>query len=38
MALVDEKITEGEQKLLDNTARNLNISEDEYQKILMPFL
>lgn len=34
MALVDNKITEGEQKLLDNTARNLNIREDEYQKIL----
>lgn len=34
IALTDEVITEGEQKLLDRTARKLNISEVEYKKIL----
>jgi uncharacterized tellurite resistance protein B-like protein len=34
MALVDNTITEGEQKLLDRTAKNLNISEEEYKTIL----
>lgn len=30
----DNIITEGEQKLLDRSARNLNISEEEYKDIL----
>ncbi|MFY7670677.1 TerB family tellurite resistance protein [Tenacibaculum sp. MEBiC06402] len=34
MALIDNTITEGEQKLLDRTAKNLNISEEEYKTIL----
>ncbi|WP_299678205.1 TerB family tellurite resistance protein [uncultured Tenacibaculum sp.] len=34
IALVDNTITEGEQKLLDRAAKKLNISEEEYKKIL----
>jgi len=34
IAKTDNIITEGEQKLLDRTARKLNISETEYQAIL----
>ena len=34
MAKVDNVISEGEQKLLDRTARRLNITDDEYKKIL----
>ena len=34
IAKTDNVITEGEQKLLDRTARKLNISEEEYKAIL----
>ncbi len=34
IAKVDNTITEGEQKLLDRAAKKLNISSDEYEKIL----
>ncbi len=34
MAQTDAVITESEQKLLDRTAKRLNISEEEYKKIL----
>lgn len=34
IALVDNTISEGEQKLLDRAARKLNIKDEEYQKIL----
>jgi len=34
IAMSDDVITEGEQKLLDRTARRLNISETEYKEIL----
>lgn len=34
IALADATITEGEQKLLNKTAKRLNITEEEYQKIL----
>ncbi len=34
IAMVDNTITEGEQKLLDRAARKLNISEEEYKVIL----
>ncbi|SNR13833.1 tellurite resistance TerB family protein [Tenacibaculum jejuense] len=34
IALVDNTVTEGEQKLLNRAAKKLNISEEEYQKIL----
>ena len=34
IAKTDNIITEGEQKLLDKTARRLNISEEEYKVIL----
>ena len=34
IAKTDDIITEGEQKLLDRTARRLNISEEEYKLIL----
>ncbi len=34
IALVDNSISEGEQKQLDRAAKKLNISEEEYQKIL----
>ncbi|MCF6278838.1 MAG: TerB family tellurite resistance protein [Flavobacteriaceae bacterium] len=34
LALADDIITEGEQRLLDRMARRLEISEDEYKNIL----
>ncbi|WP_299833987.1 TerB family tellurite resistance protein [uncultured Tenacibaculum sp.] len=34
IALADNNITEGEQGLLDRAARKLNITEEEYKKIL----
>ncbi|CAL2088356.1 TerB family tellurite resistance protein [Tenacibaculum sp. 190524A05c] len=34
IALVDNTISKGEQKLLDRAARKLNIKDEEYQKIL----
>ncbi|WP_442264835.1 TerB family tellurite resistance protein [Tenacibaculum sp. ZS6-P6] len=34
IALVDNMITEAEQKLLDKAAKKLNISEEEYKEIL----
>ena len=34
IAITDDVITEGEQKLLNRAARKLNISETEYEKIL----
>jgi len=34
MAKIDEVISEGEQKLLDRTARRLNITDEEYKEIL----
>ncbi len=34
MALVDDVITEGEEKFLTRKARSLNISDDEFKKIL----
>ena len=34
IAMTDDVITEGEQKLLNRAARKLNISETEYEKIL----
>jgi uncharacterized tellurite resistance protein B-like protein len=34
IALVDGIIADGEQKLLDRTARRMNISEEEYKSIL----
>ena len=34
MAKVDDVISEGEQKLLDRTARRLNITDAEYKEIL----
>ena len=37
MALNDEIITKGEQKFLDRLANRLNISEDDYKKILKDF-
>jgi len=34
MAKIDDVISKGEQKLLDRTARRLNITDSEYKKIL----
>ncbi len=34
VAMVDGIITDGEQKLLDRTAKRLNISESEYKEVL----
>ena len=34
MAKVDDAISEGEQKLLDRTARRLNITDEEYKEVL----
>ncbi len=34
IAMVDGIITDGEQKLLDRTAKRLNISESEYKEVL----
>ena len=34
MAKVDDVISEGEQKLLDRTARRLNITDEEYKEVL----
>jgi uncharacterized tellurite resistance protein B-like protein len=37
MALSDDVITKGEQKFLDRLANKLNISEDDYKKILKDY-
>lgn len=34
IAMIDEVVTEGEEKLLKRTARRLNISDEEYKAIL----
>ena len=34
IAQIDDEISEGEEKLLKRTARNLNISNDEYKEVI----